>query len=227
VILGCNRFQLETALEEETPMTAKTLDEAARTPARHWNIDGLPEMEVGSFLLLWGGIMAATELWPAVVPRALSAWGGIVFAIALMLVDQIALPRLKARATYPRVGYVRRRLVPARRVIALVLGFVVAVAAVAWVRFARHRGLETHDLPQALAVVLAVALVLSARRLGLARFHAYALVALVSGFALPAGVSSDLRIGLLQLAVGGAFLAGGAHAYRRLMDVPRAGEEEQ
>jgi len=201
--------------------SAKTLGGAAQAAPRHWNVDGLPEIEGGVLLVLWGSILAWHALWPSRLSAMAAGVLPLLLVALLLVADQLLLPQLKARITYPRVGYAQPRVAPYRRAAAAGLGAVAAAGMAAWIA---SEGFDGRHLPRALAGMTAVFLAFCATRFRLPRFFAYAAVAVVCGLALPREWPVDLGVGVLQAAVGAAAVAGGVRTLRRLLRTPIAEE---
>lgn len=82
------------------PETSTAILEAKRRARNYWDIDGLPALRAGAFIVLWGVFYLSTgihkSLWAIVV---LGVWG-------LSWKKKGIIEWLKGRITYPRTGYV-------------------------------------------------------------------------------------------------------------------------
>ena len=211
-------------------MKADTLEDATRASQRHFAADGVPELVAGGFVLLWGLTLVADQVWPKETwPLRLSngvALFGPLLAALFLIVPNPLLRRLKERITYPRIGYVKPRPVPASRQGSAVGGAIlVALVWLAWWMGARGgRGELEQLMPLMMGALAAVPALTEALRLRLRRFLIYAGVALAAG-----GLASWLCLpgpgsALVICAVGAATVAGGAWTLRRLLRLPPEAE---
>lgn len=86
-------------------ISSEIIEEAVRRPRRYWDADGIPEIAIGAFWLLWGAII----LVPVAIP-ALSRWKNMMSIVGILLAPllmEIAVKKWKERVTYPRTGYVK------------------------------------------------------------------------------------------------------------------------
>jgi hypothetical protein len=212
-------------------MMRDSIDEALRQPARHWSIDGLADLFVGILLLLWGMVISAQQLWPSSFTTLLAAWVPAVTGLGLLVFYGAVtrgLRALKARWTYPRVGYVKlHEPSRARKTAAAVVGTVVAVVvAFAVVRSRQADTFWVSLLPVWMGAIYAVGAALLWVRLGVRRFLAYALVALVSGALAQWWLAADLGVGVVMCAVGLSSVVGGALVLRELLRQPAVTEDQ-
>jgi hypothetical protein len=196
----------------------KTPNDAGLAATRHWNIDGLPDIEAGGLLILWGGVLAGHEIWPSRLTAIASGILPVLLVAVFLIVDALLVPRLKRRLTYPRAGYVRPRATPYRRGTAAGLGAFSAAAMMAWI--AGGRGLDRPHMPSIVAGLGTLFLAYCGWRFRLPRLFAYAVAAAAVGLALPPTWPPDLGVGAFQVAVGTLLLAGGGLTLRRFLRIP-------
>jgi hypothetical protein len=157
------------------PKALRTLE---RNAFRDTLVDGLMELSFGMFLVILAGAMRLH-----VVP--------IAFAFAFGLGALVK--RLKARFTYPRIGYVELRDEdpdePRRGLaipLALALGWLVFDVAVLAVAGDLHDPARWYRwMPLFFGVALMASLVAVGLRSGIPRFYLYAVLALLSGAVIP------------------------------------------
>lgn len=137
-----------------SPASPDLIEEALRKPRRYWNADGIPEIAIGAFWLLWGIIV----LIPIALPR-LAEWRSLISILGVLmapLLMDVAVKKWKERVTFPRGGYVQFRppsgsLRLTLVIIAAVLGF----GAMLLVRFGGDR-----QLPDWMAGIVGVLITL-------------------------------------------------------------------
>ena len=163
--------------------------------------DGLMELSLGAYLLLTGIFLQAD----------LSA-----LFILLIVTFPSMIKAAKERFTYPRIGYVKlpeREKNIGRYIVA---ALVAAVLALALVVLLSRTGEKTQMLyrwvPLLPALILVAALVTTAQRSGLMRFHVMAALALAVGLTIPfVELPRKLdSIALYLMVVGPIFLLWGA-----------------
>jgi len=200
-------------------MTRDAIDAILRRPARHWTIDGIAELLVGSLLLLWGMAVSAQQLWPSRVTMLLASVVPVVTCVALAVFHRriaTRIQRLKIRWTYPRVGYVK---VPAasraRKAAAAILGAVVGAGGAALLA---RRGADWSTLmPLLMGVAYAVGAALFWVLLGIRRLLVYALLALASGALAQCAFPARLGVGFVMCVAGLSWGVGGAIVLRGLL----------
>lgn len=179
-------------------LDAKTI---ARNLWRDSMQDGLMEMLLGAYFLLTGIVIQAD----------MSA----LFIVFIAFFPALA-KKMKERFTYPRIGYVKfpdQDSNPGRRILAVLLAAVIAVALV--VVLARE-GEKTQSLyqwvPLLPALVLVAALSFTGQKTGFARYYVMAAFSLVAGFAVPfVDLPNKMdNIALYLLVVSPVFLVWGA-----------------
>src|SRR5512142_253259 len=90
-----------------SPASPDLIEDALRKPRRYWNADGIPEIAIGAFWLLWGIIV----LLPIVAPR-LAQWRNVLAMLGVLTAPGLmdfAVKKWKERVTFPRGGYVQFR----------------------------------------------------------------------------------------------------------------------
>jgi hypothetical protein len=91
----------------DTGKNAEVIEDALRRPKRYWNADGIPEIAIGAFWLLWGIIVLVPIAFPALArARSFISIMGVLLAPAFM---DFAVKRWKEKVTFPRGGYVQFR----------------------------------------------------------------------------------------------------------------------
>ncbi|MCL4559336.1 MAG: hypothetical protein M1281_01820 [Chloroflexi bacterium] len=169
------------------------IQELAQRPQRYWYTDGLTEIAIGVTLLLLGLTFLPKGLLP---PTINAQWffgaGRILITLVAMILTNYGVRLVKEHLTYPRTGYVSYRndqglLRWTRR------GFVISVAFSIGVVFALISRLEHINgwLPMLASLVIAVAMLSTAHRVGLARFYVLATYTLVLGGAISLLVIDD------------------------------------
>lgn len=126
----------------------QAIEDALRRPKRYWNADGIPEIAIGAFWLLW----AAIVLLPIAAP-ALAKWKNLISILGVLMAPLLmdkAVKRWKERVTFPRGGYVQFRPPSgSMRLTLVVIAAVLGAGAVLLVRFGGH-----HVLPDWMAAVV-------------------------------------------------------------------------
>ena len=85
------------------------IQQARDRSQRYWASDGIPEIVMGGFWILWGAVLFLPIIFPN---RALVRYMSPIFVIVLMLPAVLMKPlihRWKERLTFPRTGYVELR----------------------------------------------------------------------------------------------------------------------
>jgi hypothetical protein len=208
----------------------KSIEEALRRPTRHWNMDGLPELLAGLWLLGLGSLVVVQQLWPSRLTTLLAAILPCVFGVGFAVFHraiQRGLESLKERWTYPRVGYMKmREPSPAARAAAAAVSMLIAVGvAAAFIRSDRDVG-WTALLPMVVALVYAVADIVAFLLLRLRRLVTYALVSLAAGVLTQAWFPGGLGVGIVVCAAGFSWVCGGALALRAILRQPRSIEAQ-
>jgi MFS family permease len=159
--------------------------------------------------------------------------GGILQAsLALLMIGGVFAGRwlintLKTRLTYPRTGYVEYQVNERgrrwKRILPLILGFVIAALITVFVR--RFQFFDSVVAVTGL-IVAVILVVVQAKSSGLARFYVLGAVSLVLGFVLslsglPEGYSLGLFYGLMGVC---SFISGGFTLRRYLQENPLPAE---
>jgi hypothetical protein len=166
------------------------LHDAERRAARYWNVDGLPELVMGTLWMVWGGSFLLGQTLPRgpgwnlfwMLTPALLAFSGFAAVWAIK--------GLKARITFPRAGYVEwNEPTTAQRLTAAAVAMVSASLLVVLITRGRAAGVEQVIAP-GLGVFFSLAFVLASITQRAPHLLALAGVALVLGLAFrasPAG----------------------------------------
>ena len=191
--------------------------------------DGLPEISLGLTFLLFGGYFFAQAAAPegSALGPALSVLFILVIVSAGFLVSRI-LRFLKRRITYPRTGYVafkKKEPSSKRRAATMVVGGIIGAAIAAL--YGISPSFKTL-FPAVNGLLLAVAVLLFAGKVGLVRFYILSAAAAVIGFAVTAAGVGDIKgIGLYYGLFGAALILSGLVALvAYLRKSPRADRED-
>ena len=191
--------------------------------------DGLPEISLGLIFLLLGGYFFAQAAAPegSALGPALSVLFILVIVSAGFLVSRI-LRFLKRRITYPRTGYVafkKKEPSSKRRAATMVVGGIIGAAIAAL--YGISPSFKTL-FPAVNGLLLAVAVLLFAGKVGLVRFYILSAAAAVIGFAVTAAGVGDIKgIGLYYGLFGAALILSGLVALvAYLRKSPRADRED-
>ena len=200
------------------------LTDVERRVKRYWYTDGSGELIGGGMFVLLGVYFALQEFLgqDSLVSGILQA-SLVLLMIGGMFVSRRLINALKTRLTYPRTGYVEyqvsERNTRSRQILAGVLGFLVAVLAMLFVRLFQF----FDSIVAITGVVVAVILVvLRTKSAGLTRFYILGVVSLVLGLALavsgpPNGYSLGLFYGLMGVCL---MFSGGLVLQRYLKENP-------
>jgi MFS family permease len=190
--------------------------------------DGLTEISLGLIFLLLGGYFFAQAAAPegSALGSALSVLFFLVIVSACFLVNRI-LRFLKRRITYPRTGYVafkKKEPSPKRRAATMIVGGIIGAS------LAALYGLSPSFkalFPALNGLLLAIAVLLIANKIGLARFYVLSAASAVIGFAVTAAGVGDIKgISLYYGLFGAAVtLSGLATLIVYLRKSPRADRE--
>ncbi len=188
---------------------------------RYWYSDGIGEVIGGGMFVLLGIYFALQEFLGQNSPV-----GGILQAsLVLMMIGGTFISRrlvntLKTRLTYPRTGYVEYRAdergTGARRILPVILGFLIAALTVVFARLFQF----FDSIVAVTGVVVALILViLSAKASGPGRFYVLGAASLVLGFALSlSGLPNGYSLGLFYGLMGVCFLISGGLTLRRYLE---------
>lgn len=206
------------------------LSDVEQRVKRYWYTDGIGELIGGGMFVLLGMYFALQE-----VLGQNSMVGGILQAsFALLIIGGVFVGRwlintLKTRLTYPRTGYVeyqiKERGMRWRRILPVILGFVIAALTAVFVRL-----FQSFDSVVAVTglIVSVILVVVQAKSSGLARFYVLGAASLVLGFGLslsglPEGYSLGLFYGLMGVCF---FISGGLTLRHYLKANPMPAETE-
>jgi len=206
------------------------LSDVEQRVKRYWYTDGIGELIGGGMFVLLGMYFALQE-----VLGQNSMVGGILQAsLVLLMIGGTFISRrlvntLKTRLTYPRTGYVEyqvdERGTRGRRILAVILAFVVSGLTIAFARLFQF----FDSIVAVTGVIVALILVvLRAKSSGLTRFYVLGAASLVLGFALslsglPNGYSLGLFYGLMGVC---SLISGGLTLRRYLQENPMPAETE-
>jgi hypothetical protein len=208
-------------------METKLVDVQQRVK-RYWYTDGIGELIGGGMFCLLGIYFALQE-----VLGQNSTLGGILQAsFVLLMIGGVFVSRrlintLKTRLTYPRTGYVEYQVddrgIRGRRILAVVLAFVISALTIVFVRL-----FQFFDSVVAVTglIVALILVVLRTKSSGLARFYVLGAISLVLGLALslsglPNGYSLGLFYGLMGVC---SLISGGLTLRRYLKENPLPAE---
>jgi MFS family permease len=190
--------------------------------------DGLPEISLGLIFLLLGGYFFAQAAAPegSALGSALTVLFFLVIVSAGFLVSRI-LRFLKRRITYPRTGYVafkKKEPSSKRRAATMVVGGIIGAAIAAL--YGISPSFKTL-FPAVNGLLLAVAVLLFAGKVGLVRFYILSAASAVIGFAVTASGIGDIKgISLYYGLFGAALILSGLVALvAYLRKSPRADRE--
>lgn len=190
----------ETDPNFDSGTNTKLLEDALRRPKRYWTADGIPEIAIGAFWLLWAAIillpMAAPQL--AKAKSLISIFG--VFLAPVFL--DWAVKRWKERVTYPRTGYVQFR--PPSATMRLTLASLAGAVAIGVVLAIRFGGFAIRNwIAATLGVVICLTLLFQAWCQRSLRLGVLCLAIAATGIAVDmAGVAHDDSIMFVFLAAG-------------------------
>jgi hypothetical protein len=205
------------------------LSDVEQRVKRYWYTDGIGELIGGGMFVLLGIYFALQEFLGqnSTVGGILQA-SFVILIIAAVFVSRWLINSLKTRLTYPRTGYVdyqiHERGMRWRRILAVILGFVIAALTTVFVRLFQFFDSVVAVTGLIVAVILVV---LQAKSSGLARFYILGAASLVLGFGLslsglPEGYSLGLFYGLMGVC---SFISGGLTLRRYLRENPLPAEE--
>jgi hypothetical protein len=136
----------------------------SRRPLKHWSMDGIPEITMGSLWILWGGSMLLSDvLPPGDATDSFRTMLPFVLVISALAVNRLT-KTLKAKITEPRTGRVvlADPSVAARIATAAIAG-IAAAGLVGLIATAKAVAWE-HFITSGVAIMIALALVVGAIR---------------------------------------------------------------
>jgi len=205
---------------------AQIIEDALRRPKRYWNADGIPEIAIGAFWLMWGVIVLVPIAFPPLGKfRSLISILGVLLAPAFM---DVAVKRWKEKVTFPRGGFVQFRPPSGKtRLTLVILAAILGVAAMLLVRFGGNRPVP-ESIGAIVGFLISVILLQLAWRMRSVRLALMCWLVFAAGIAvLVAGVPHDSQMIYVFLAAGVVCLTDGGlrlHEYKRQHPLP-AGEE--
>jgi hypothetical protein len=204
------------------------VDKIEKRTVRSYYDDGLLEAALGAFFLFLGGWLCAQAAAPrgSHLEAALSALFVMVLVSAGFVVGRIV-RFFKRRVTYPRTGFVsfkKNEPRPKQKAAAAVVGGLIGVSLAAL--YSLSPSVRTM-LPAVNGLLIGIAVLLIARRVGVLRFYVLAAASVIIGFVLTATGNGDLRgVGAFYFVFGAAVLISGlASLAVYLRRSPAAGEE--
>ena len=195
---------------------------------RYWISDGIPEIVMGGFWILWGAVLFLPVIFPH---RLLGRYMPTIFVIVLMLPAVLMKPlihRWKERLTFPRTGYVALRSPGiAVRYAIVIVTFAVAFGIALLVRIEART--LSYWLPLGLGLLLSAGMLhaswkMHSLRLALFSAGVAAVGFIASGFRL----EKEMSYALIILAAGVAVVCDGCltlRSYLRAHPAP-AGEAQ-
>lgn len=206
------------------------LSDVEQRVKRYWYTDGIGELIGGGIFVLLGIYFALQEF----LGQNSRAGGILQASFALLMIGGVFIGRwlintLKTRLTYPRTGYVEYQInergMRWRRILPVILGFVIAALITVFVRLFQFFDSVVAVTGLIVAVILVV---VQAKSSGLARFYVLGVASLVLGSGLslselPESYSLGLFYGLMGV---GSFISGGLTLRRYLRENPLPAEAE-
>jgi len=190
------------------------IEKIEKRTVRSFYDDGLLEIALGAFFVFLGGWLFAQAAAPegSGLGSALGALFVLVIVSAGVVVGRIV-RFLKQRITYPRTGYVafkKKEPSPKRRAAAALAGGLIGASLA--VLYGLSPSVRTL-LPAVNGLLIAVAVLLMANKVGVLRFHILAAAAAVIGVGLAAAGARDLKgVGLFYGLFGAAVVISGLAA---------------
>src|ERR1041385_6718034 len=135
-----NFGSLESLMTNPSPVSPELVRDAMNRSKRYWNEDGIPEIAIGGFWLLWGIIVLLPIAIPALARfRSFISIMGVLAAPAFM---DFAVRRWKERAKFPRGGYVQFPPPSGKmRLTLVIIAAALGAGAMLMVRFGGHHAL--------------------------------------------------------------------------------------
>jgi hypothetical protein len=209
-------------------MTQPNIDQALRRPARAWAADGIPEIAMGAFWLVWGGVTILPSVFPGSLAARYSSVILVLVMIPFMLLGQRIVQHFKIRLTCPRTGYLAPRKPSfARRIASGLAGLIVAVALVWSIRTGSIKDIES-SLPLVCALMIGAALFVAGVRLRISRLQLLGCgSAAVGGLVTVWQISYEVGLSLVFLGTGLLCAVSGVAALLSFIKNHPAPEQEQ
>lgn len=192
-----------------SPISPSLLKAALTRPKRYWNEDGIPEIAIGAFWLLWGVIVLIPIAYPPLGKiRSFISIMGVLVAPVFM---DFAVKRWKEKVTFPRGGYVEFRPPSGQmRLTLILLAAILGAAAMLLVRFGGH-----HVVPDWMGAIvgflISLTLLQLAWRMRSVRLAVMCWLVFAAGVAVFVfGVPHDSQLIYVFLAAGVVCVADGA-----------------
>ncbi len=199
------------------------LNKAKKRAYYHWYQDGLAEMALGIFFLSLALLFFADDYWPGL---PISAFGLPILILGGIIIFRPLLYRIKARITYPKIGFVSYKQPSSnRRMVSIIIGFGVGFL-VSWIVVqqvvAGQPAAGEFDfltwLPLVQGVVVAIALGLIGYRADLRRYLYLAALSLIVGLILtPLPLSLEVATAIHYMIMGVAIFLSGLKTFRLFM----------
>jgi len=199
------------------------LQHAVDRSQRYWASDGIPEIVMGGFWLMWGSLVLLPTLFPKRAPARLMQVMLIVAISAAGLLMKRLIHRWKERVTFPRTGYIELRQ-PSQRLRYGIpfLAFVIAVVFAVLVRFGDRPVREW--VPLGLGLLLAISMLQASWKMRTVRLAVFSGVVAAVGIALTVlRVEEERSTALMLLTAGLACVADGLlvlRSYKRAHPMP-------
>jgi hypothetical protein len=205
-----------------SPVSPELVRDAMNRSKRYWNEDGIPEIAIGGFWLLWGIIVLIPIAIPTLAKfRSFISIMGVLAAPAFM---DFAVRRWKERATFPRGGYVQFRPPSGRMRLTLVItAAFLAIGVVLMVRFGGHHALPDW-MGMGVGFLISLTLLQLAWRMRSVRLAILCWLVLAAGIAVTvAQVPHESQMIYVFLAAGVVCVTDGGlrlHEYKRQHPLP-------
>ena len=191
----------ETDSKFDSGTNSRIIEDALGRSKRYWNADGIPEIAIGAFWLLWGIIVLIPIAFPSLgKARSFIAMMGVLVAPAFM---DFAVKRWKEKVTFPRGGYVQFRPPSGRmRLTLVIMAAILGVAAMLLMRFGGHRPVP-ESIGAIVGFLISVILLQLAWKMRSVRLALMCWLVFAAGIAvLMAGVPHDSQMIYVFLAAG-------------------------
>lgn len=209
-----------------TNTSSELIEDAIRRPKRYWNVDGIPEIAIGAFWLLWGVIVLLPIAMPALAKsRSLISILGVLLAPMFM---DYAVKRWKERVTFPRGGYVQFRPPSGKmRLTLVIMAAILGAGAMLVVRFGGNRAVPDW-MGAIVGFLISVILLQLAWRMRSVRLAVMCWLVFAAGIAvLVAGVPHESQMIYVFLAAGVVCVLDGGlrlREYTRQHPLPSEGQ---
>ncbi len=199
------------------------IEEKIQRSKLYWNVDGIPEIVMGGFWMVW----ASAVFLPIVIPSRGAVRMQAPILVLGMLAMAVLMPRLirgwKSRVTFPRSGYVE----PRKPTLVFRIAWGLIGAAAGFV-FSKLMFSHIKDwLPMVLGLAMAAALVQLAWKVRSARLAWFSCLLMVSAILATAlRLGSELGTGVILMTAGAILVADGLLTMRSYLRAHPAGEQQ-